>query len=59
MGSLPQRTHHWSPLREDADPIATQLDRKFLVYESPKDRHVFPWVEVNARFGLIRTKPAC
>jgi hypothetical protein len=54
MGSLPQRTHHWSPLREDADPIATQLDRKYLVYESPKDRHVFPWVEVNARFGLIR-----
>jgi hypothetical protein len=53
MGALPQRSHHWSPLREDADPIATPFDRKHLVYESPKDRHVFPWIEVNARFGLI------
>ena len=23
-------------------------------YQGPKDRHVFPWIEVNARFGLIK-----
>jgi len=56
MGSLVQRTHHWSPLKEDTEFLTTRRDRERCIYEFPKDRHIFPWVEVNARFGLI--KPA-
>lgn len=54
MGSLVQTTHHWSPLKEDTEMITTERDIRQAVYEFPKDRHVFPWVEVNARFGLIK-----
>ena len=53
MGTLVQRIHHWSPLRKDTEFVTTDRDRKQAIYESPKDRHVFPWVDVNARFGLI------
>ncbi len=54
MGALVQRIHHWSPLREDTEFVTTDRDRKQAIYDSPKDRHVFPWLDVNARFGLIR-----
>ncbi|MBM4354467.1 MAG: hypothetical protein FJ109_11865 [Deltaproteobacteria bacterium] len=53
MGSLVQRTHHWSPLLKDVELVTTDRDRERSVYDYPKDRHVFPWVEVNARFGRI------
>ena len=53
MGGLVQRTHHWSPLSYAVDFATTARDRRLAVYETPKDRHVFPWVEVNARFGII------
>jgi len=53
MGGLVQRTHHWSPLSYAIDFATTERDRRLGVYDTPKDRHVFPWVEVNARFGII------
>ena len=56
MGSLVQSTHHWSPLTAEVEFITTDRDRERAVYEGPKDRHVFPWIEVNARFGLIRRR---
>jgi len=56
MGCMVQRTHHWSPLKEDTEFVTTERDVARAVYDLPKDRHVFPWIEVNARFGLIRPK---
>ena len=56
MTSMRQRTHHWSPLTKETEFVTTERDRERAVYDSPKDRHVFPWVEVNARFGLIRRR---
>jgi hypothetical protein len=53
MGCLVQRTHHWSPLYYATDFVTTDRDRDQAIYEFPKDRHVLPWVEVNARFGVI------
>jgi hypothetical protein len=53
MGSVVQRTHHWSPLNRDVELVTTARDRELAVYDFPKDRHVFPWIEVNARFGRI------
>ena len=53
LGSLVQRAHHWSPLRAEVGFLATQKDEERRVFSSPKDRHVEPWVELLARFGLI------
>ena len=53
MGCLVQRTHHWSPLYYATQMATTDRDRAQAIYEFPKDRHVFPWIEVNARFGVI------
>lgn len=53
MTSMRQRTHHWSPLKKETEFVTTERDRERCAYDSPKDRHVFPWVEVNARFGMI------
>eukprot|EP00928_Gymnodinium_smaydae_P025193 TRINITY_DN20143_c0_g1_i1.p1 TRINITY_DN20143_c0_g1~~TRINITY_DN20143_c0_g1_i1.p1 ORF type:complete len:171 (+),score=29.10 TRINITY_DN20143_c0_g1_i1:200-712(+) len=49
-----QRTHHWSPLNEEVAFISTKADQPLAMFETPKDRHVFPWLEVNARFGVIK-----
>jgi hypothetical protein len=54
MGAMLQTAHHWSPLLETTAIVTTPRDRERHVYEMPKDRHVFPWIEVNARFGVIR-----
>ncbi|MFH2006165.1 MAG: hypothetical protein ABI333_06230 [bacterium] len=56
MGCLVQRTHHWSPLYYATEFVTTARDRAQAIYEFPKDRHVFPWIEVNARFGVIDTE---
>jgi hypothetical protein len=56
MGSYAQATHHWSPLLYASDFVTTERDRERAIYDFPKDRHIFPWVEVNARFGLIEVK---
>jgi hypothetical protein len=49
-----QRTHHWSPLNDEVDFVATPRDAQMACFECAKDRHVFPWVDVNARFGFIK-----
>ncbi|MBW2459022.1 MAG: hypothetical protein JRI68_31270, partial [Deltaproteobacteria bacterium] len=53
-GCYAQTCHHWSPLLYATELVTTERDRERAIYDFPKDRHVFPWVEVNARFGLIR-----
>jgi hypothetical protein len=54
MGCMVQRTHHWSPLVKETEFVTTERDRALAIYDVPKDRHVEPWIEVNARFGRIR-----
>jgi len=54
MGGSIQRTHHWSPLEEEVDFLRTTRDENMCTFDCAKDRHVFPWVDVNARFGIIR-----
>ena len=56
MGCMVQRTHHWSPIRKIVEFAITERDEELAVYHTPKDRHVFPWLEVNARFGVIDRK---
>ncbi len=53
MGSTPQATHHWSPLLHETAFITTERDIERAIYDFPKDRHIMPWIEVNARFGII------
>jgi hypothetical protein len=52
-----QRTHHWSPLDAATDFVTTESDRARAVYECPKDRHIAPYLEACARFGLIDVRP--
>ena len=56
MPSIPDRAHHWSMLSKETEFVTTPRDVERRVYDAPKDRYVFPWIDVNARFGLI--KPA-
>lgn len=53
MSALIQRCHHWSPLIYATEFITTKRDIDRAIYDMPKDRHVFPWVENLARFGII------
>ena len=53
VDSRVQSTHHWSPLLYATEFVTTQRDRERCIYDLPKDRHIFPWVELNARFGII------
>lgn len=50
-----QRTHHWSPLSDEVEFVRTAKDVEMASFDCAKDRHVFPWVEVNYRFGFIRS----
>jgi len=56
IGTTAQRVSHWSPLVKATAHITTPSDIERSVYDTPKDRHLFPWVEVNARFGFIKMK---
>lgn len=49
-----QRTHHWSPLSDEVEFVRTTKDIEMASFDCAKDRHVFPWVDVNARFGFIK-----
>jgi hypothetical protein len=49
-----QRTHHWSPLSDEVEFLRTPRDIELGCFDCAKDRHVFPWVDVNARFGFIK-----
>jgi hypothetical protein len=53
VGSRPQATHHWSPLLYATEFVTTERDIERCIYDFPKDRHIFPWIELNARFGII------
>lgn len=53
-----QRTHHWSPLHDEVEYMTTTKDVELASYDCAKDRHIFPWVDVNARFGFIKYLPA-
>lgn len=54
MGGAIQRTHHWSPLNEEVKFVSTPKDTEYGTFMCAKDRHVFPWVDVNVRFGFIK-----
>lgn len=54
MGGAIQRTHHWSPLSEEVKFVQTKRDEDQGSFLCAKNRHVFPWVDVNARFGFIK-----
>jgi hypothetical protein len=49
-----QRTHHWSPLSDEVEFLATLRDAEMATFHCAKDRHIFPWVDVNVRFGFIK-----
>lgn len=49
-----QRTHHWSPLSDEVEWVRTPKDIDQASFDCAKDRHIFPWVDVNARFGFIK-----
>ena len=51
-----QATHHWAPLSHEVEFVRTERDVARAIYDSPRDRLVMPWIEVNARFGLIRPR---
>lgn len=53
MESMPLALHHWAPVTAEVEPLTTALDREGAVYQCPKDLLVFPWVEVNVRFGRL------
>jgi len=54
MGGSIQRTHHWSPLQDEVENLSTTKDDANFIFHCAKDRHIFPWVDVNARFGVIK-----
>jgi hypothetical protein len=54
--SRPQATHHWSPLLYATEFITTERDIQRCIYDYPKDRHIFPWVDLNARLGIIERR---
>merc|ERR1719213_1078646 len=53
LGGAVQRLSHWAPLKEDTSFITTDLDRERHTYDVPKDRFIYPWLELNARFGFV------
>jgi hypothetical protein len=53
LGGFIQRMNHWGPLKEETSFITTASDEKRRIFDFPKDRFVFPWLELNARFGFI------
>lgn len=55
MGGAIQRTHHWSQLiNEEVEYVKTNRDVIQASFDCAKDRHIFPFVDVNARFGIIK-----
>lgn len=54
MGGAVQRTHHWSPLCEEVEFVRTNRDVEQAVFDCAKDRHIYPFCDVNARFGIIK-----
>ncbi len=46
--------HHWSPLSDEVEYVRTTRDVQNACFDCAQDRHIFPWCDVNARFGIIR-----
>ncbi len=55
IGCRIQTGHHWSPLLRETEFITTSRDREQAIYDMPKDRHIFPWVDLLHRFGFIHS----
>lgn len=54
IANMVQHGSHWSPLSElETGAVTTNSDRQRRVFDGPKDKHLFPWVLNNARFGII------
>jgi len=49
-----QRTHHWSPLSTEVEMLRTCKDIENASFDCAKDRHIFPWLDVNVRFGFVK-----
>lgn len=49
-----QRTHHWSPLSDEVEWVRTTKDIEKASFDCAKDRHLFPWLDVNVRFGFVK-----
>lgn len=56
IGCRIQATHHWSPLLKETEFLTTDRDREQCIYDVPKDRHIFPWIDLLTRFGFISAK---
>ena len=58
LGSLDAKTtNRTSKVRTYDDEVAfirTSRDHDLASFDCAKDRHIFPWVDVNARFGFIK-----
>jgi hypothetical protein len=46
--------HHWSPLSDEVEFVRTTRDIQQASFDCAKDRHIFPWCDVNVRFGIVR-----
>jgi len=46
--------HHWSPLSDEVEFVRTARDIQQASFDCAKDRHIFPWCDVNVRFGIVR-----
>ncbi len=56
IGSRPLHAHHWGPVHDELLKMMTRKDIECEKYENPVDMYVFPWIDTNIRFGLIRRK---
>lgn len=54
LESKPLATHHWAPVSYEIENLKSIRDEERGVYMFPKDVHIFPWVWLNARFGMIK-----
>ncbi|MBQ9243100.1 MAG: hypothetical protein IJ165_07710 [Proteobacteria bacterium] len=50
------KTHHWSPIVEEAAFLETEQDVRDGVYQVPKDMQILPAIEALLLFGRIKYK---
>jgi hypothetical protein len=56
IGSFPLKMHHWGPVHYEALAGQSDADAVSCKYDSPADIYVFPWIDTNIRFGLIKPR---
>jgi len=56
MGSRPLHAHHWGPVYIEAAQLMSDDDIAHHIYDNPVDIYVFPWIDTNIRFGLIKPR---